>query len=337
MKRIRALKILTVFSVLAALFVGVGAVNTAYWGPFGAWNLDIDDGSGDSPWLGVTDGDDAYLRIQKLDAGAATLTQSEGALNLLLAGDSDDYLTITTTTNVPTIGTSGSCNLTITSSGGTIDFDDENLTTTGTFTYAGGESTAGLDLDDGVGDSPALTFTDADDETLTVTKLDSGGSSLADSDGAILVQPSNDTDDYISLTTTGDVPIIGTVGSCNLQLTASSGTISMDDDNLTTTGTITGAKLLGSTGADADFDDTEELNTGLGASYGILICRDTVGGTVGIYRLENQSIVALSLNAAWTVTDDNEGTFNVYWDTDHFEIENQVADNKNVSFLFIGF
>ena len=63
-----------------------------------------------------------------------SVIMSSYTLNFQVSNDEDDYLTLSTVSHVPTLGTVGACNLSITSSGGTIDFDDENLTTTGTIT-----------------------------------------------------------------------------------------------------------------------------------------------------------------------------------------------------------
>jgi len=55
-----------------------------------------------------------------------------GTLQLQVSGDTDDYIKFQTVSNIPEITTVGDCNLKITSSGGTIDFGDDNLTSTGT-------------------------------------------------------------------------------------------------------------------------------------------------------------------------------------------------------------
>ncbi len=60
-----------------------------------------------------------------------------GAITLKPSGDNDDYLSFATAGDVPGITTAGNCNLSITASGGTIDFGDELLTTTGTVTCVG--------------------------------------------------------------------------------------------------------------------------------------------------------------------------------------------------------
>ncbi len=59
-----------------------------------------------------------------------------------------------------------------------------------------------------------------------------GTNGVFDLTSALLLRPGGDTDDYFSFNTSSHVPTIGTVGSCNLKLTASSGTIEVDDDFL---------------------------------------------------------------------------------------------------------
>jgi hypothetical protein len=107
----------------------------------------------------------------------------------------------------------------ITDSSGTVDFSNENLTTTGTITGGGFSAASGV-------------F-----GTLTVA-----AGSITDSSGAI-------TFDNENLTTTGSVTagsfVRGTLTIAAAQITDSSGTISFDNENLTTTGTITGGQVNG--------------------------------------------------------------------------------------------
>ena len=41
-------------------------------------------------------------------------------------------------------------------------------------------------------------------------------------------------------------------------------------------------------------------------------------------------------NASMTTTKDNAGTYNVYWETDQYKVQNNVGDNKNVKVGFYG-
>lgn len=205
-------------------------------------NVSLDDGAGDTPWFRLVDGDDQYLSFNKLDAGAAAIVNSEGALNLQLSGDTDDYFTFNTVTNVPTIGTAGGCNLKVTADGGTIDFDDENLTTTGTITFAGATITGNVDATGAIfmGASP-LVLEGATDNAyqLTFAVTDPTGARVAtwqDASGTVVLHSAAVTD------------VAGT------HLTVTTGTLDVDDDFLLNngdTGTgdydLTGAILLGAT------------------------------------------------------------------------------------------
>jgi len=70
--------------------------------------------------------------------------------------------------------------------------------------------------------------------------------------GPIDLMPNLGTNGYIQLTTVSNVPTIGTVGACDLKITSSSGTINFDNENLTTTGSIT-SDTLTITGPNQDF------------------------------------------------------------------------------------
>ena len=84
--------------------------------------------------LGAAATGDASIYYDATDLVINTALQGSGALNLFTSGDTDDYITFTTSGNVPIIGTAGTADLKITASSGTVNFDDENLTTTGIIT-----------------------------------------------------------------------------------------------------------------------------------------------------------------------------------------------------------
>ncbi|MHC4474877.1 MAG: hypothetical protein ACYTEL_04485 [Planctomycetota bacterium] len=165
------------------------------------------------------------------------------------SGDDNDYIKIRTLSNVPEIGTYGDCDLKITAQGGDIDFSDENLATTGAGTFgelklssydylgwwSGGArksyiygSDSGMDLELY---APSSVY------------LEAASSVNLDADSSVYLKSSGDTDDYIRFLTTSNVPEITTVGTCDLKLTSSSGSISFNDDNLTTTGSGTFGEL----------------------------------------------------------------------------------------------
>lgn len=88
---------------------------------------------------------------------------------------------------------------------------------------------------------------------------------------------------------------------------------------------------------DTDFDDGDTINTGFGASFGFLIVRDDVDNCIGIFAVYDTSIVELhDPSNTYTITKNNAGTYNVYWEVDHFEVQNKVGDNKNTRVGFFG-
>jgi len=107
---------------------------------------------------------------------------------------------------------------------------------------------------------------------------------------------SGDSDDYILFQTASNVPEITTVGACDLKITASSGDIDFDDDNITTIGTITGINVT--SGSDPGHTHTGSSlsgidissDTNLAVTSPITLTGDTVGfdfGTVNTWTEEN--------------------------------------------------
>ncbi|GAG63666.1 unnamed protein product, partial [marine sediment metagenome] len=81
---------------------------------------------------------------------------SKGTIRFLSSGDWDDGIEVKTVAGIPEITTFGDANLKITSSSGEIDFDDENLTTTGDLTAASSTLSGNLDVT-GTGTFESLT------------------------------------------------------------------------------------------------------------------------------------------------------------------------------------
>lgn len=96
-------------------------------------NLTLDDGVGDSPTMFYYDGSDKYFQIKKASEGQAWLLNNDGGISLRPSNDVNDYLLISTASNIVTIETvaSGDGDLVIKAGGGDISFDDDNLSTSG--------------------------------------------------------------------------------------------------------------------------------------------------------------------------------------------------------------
>jgi len=88
-------------------------------------------------------------------------------------------------------------------------------------------------------------------------------------------------------------------------------------------------------GEDTDFDNADVHNTGIGGSeYGQLIVRESAGTEACIFLIAGQTIEKISIDTTFTTAVDTASSYNVYWETDHFEIQNLVGDNKNMKWVF---
>jgi len=163
--------------------------------------------------------------------GDPSIISSANEIIIAPSGDEDDYLEFSTTDNIPIIKRIGGRVL-------FLESDDPDF----------------IDL---------VLYKDGSN-LLNLTW--SAAESIIGSTAPISLQSSNNQIDYIQLTTVDNVPIIGTVGDCDLKITSSSGEIDFDDENLTTTSTITAEQLtstdditmqghlltMGDAGADTD-------------------------------------------------------------------------------------
>ncbi len=100
----------------------------------------------------------------------------------------------------------------------------------GAFAYESG-ATVRTSLGLGIGDTPEFTSLDIGSTTYAISSIQVTGS--------FAIKTSGDNSDYLYISTVSDVPVIGTNGTCDLKITSSSGEIDFDNENLTTTGTIT--------------------------------------------------------------------------------------------------
>jgi hypothetical protein len=261
---------------------------TTYTGaPTFASAVTLDDGVTDSPILTLQCAGDKTLAIQKLDAGGATITNNEGAIALMPSNDVDDYISISTASNVPSIATIGACNLdlapmgslNIKASGDADDYliistsgnvpqistaNTSNLliAPTGGQTNFTGTVIASGDIwaYDGVGNSPIIQVTDGDVKSLKLSKLDAGDGLILNDEGGLQFQLGNDTDDYLTITTAANVPTIATAGAANLTIAPDGGTTNVTGA-LTVSGAITGGSYISritQTVAFGDFTDNTD-------------------------------------------------------------------------------
>ncbi len=244
--------------------VTVAGVMTYTGAPVFSANVEIDDGAGDSPTLKLIDADNKYLVLQKLDAGGGNITNNEGAINLLPSGDTDDYIAITTASNVPSIGTVGACALDLAPQDALnlkVSGDSDDYVTVTTVSNVPSIGTAGacnLDL------APAaslniLTSGDTDDYftfTTTSNVPSFGTAGACDLDlapaAALNIKASGDVDDYLTVSTASDVPAIGTAGGCALSVVPAGALNIMpsgDVDDYITVSTAGDVPSIGTAGA----------------------------------------------------------------------------------------
>jgi len=186
-------------------------------------------------------------------------------------------------------------------------------------------------LYDGVGDSPNLIFKDNDAYMLTINKDNDGFSYFFNNEGAHRFYTSADADDYIYFDTfAANVPMISTGGACDLVINASSGEISFDTANLTTTGTLdVGAtSVTGNITVTGTVDgvDVAALNTDLAADSGSWnATADALGTTITSTKITNGTIEPVDLNQG------SKFNFNV----DAFHKDTTAADSAYMSKKYI--
>ena len=102
----------------------------------GVFYRDITMSGGADADFRIKDGATEWFNLYPDGSGNIFMLVSTAAktLNILTGNDADDYIQFSTPSHVPHISTVGACNLHIHADGGTIDFDDEILTTTGALT-----------------------------------------------------------------------------------------------------------------------------------------------------------------------------------------------------------
>ena len=121
----------------------------------------------------------------------------------------------------------------------------------------------------------------------------------------IQIRPSGDNTDYIIMQTVGDVPNIGTAGNSDFKITASSGEIDFDDDNLTTSGVIKSTSIFG----------LEVNTTGKGTNASMLIIGDTAKDAALNFSANaeandaDKSRIAIETGGPWMVDVKGSGAF----------------------------
>ena len=86
---------------------------------------------------------------------------------------------------------------------------------------------------------------------------------------------------------------------------------------------------------DTDSDTDDVLATGVSGFHGLAMVISLTDDVSAIFHIDNTTLTSnISLNAAITSTKDNAGTYNFYYETDQFKLQNKVGDNKSVQVIF---
>jgi len=88
-------------------------------------------------------------------------------------------------------------------------------------------------------------------------------------------------------------------------------------------------------GSDTDSDTDDVLLTGVDTSYGVLLVVEKTGGITGFFRIDGSTVTSISADANFALVKDNAATYNVYYETDQYKIQNKVGDNKSIAYQFM--
>jgi len=204
---------------------------------------------------------------------------------------------------------------------------DEELDEGAAFLWTGGHQwnaaayfADNLIVYDGVGDSPFFSCRDGDSKHFLISKYDAGYSRLYNNEAEIRFHFSDDGDDYIYFdTSTANVPMISTGGDCDMVINASSGEISLGDENLTTTGTLD----AGATSVTGNITVTGTVDTVDLAALGATVPKITDDTTD--FKTAYDSSQNLTANYMDTDGDTVTGTYD-FSDGDIVDVENLDAD-----------
>ena len=130
-------------------------------GPTFTGDVHLDDGSGNSPYIGLRNEANKLVALTLLAANDRfDIYNNGGAISLSSNGDVDDYLKISTATNIVTLETvaSGDGDLVIKSGGGDISFDDDLVAMKAWKWYTGGGTWGTYDSTDAPANGEQLTW-----------------------------------------------------------------------------------------------------------------------------------------------------------------------------------
>jgi hypothetical protein len=87
--------------------------------------------------------------------------------------------------------------------------------------------------------------------------------------------------------------------------------------------------------SDTDSDTDDVLSTGITTKFGLVLIKETTANKFCLFRIKGDNSIPIIIDgdAEFTVTKDNASTYNFYYETDQFKLQNNVGDNKA---LYVG-
>lgn len=87
--------------------------------------------------------------------------------------------------------------------------------------------------------------------------------------------------------------------------------------------------------SDTDSDTDDVLSTGITTKFGLVLIKETTGNKFCLYRIKGDNSIPIIVDgdAEFAAVKDNASTYNFYYETDQFKLQNKVGDNKA---LYVG-
>ena len=156
-----------------------------------------------------------------------------------------------------------------------------------------------------VGNSPVLSLIDGDSKYLAIQKLDAGSALIINNEGSINIVPSNDLNDYLSISTASGIVTITTnaTDDGDLVITAAGGEIGFGDENLSTTGTFEAATITeggiavhNNDEMDASSELAAIIDDETGTGNIVFNTSPTFANTMSLYRSNDTASVGFSID-----------------------------------------
>lgn len=87
--------------------------------------------------------------------------------------------------------------------------------------------------------------------------------------------------------------------------------------------------------SDTDSDTDDVLSTGITTKFGLVLIKETTGNKFCLFRIkgDNSAPIIIDGDAEFAAVKDNASTYNFYYESDQFKLQNKVGDNKA---LYVG-